>query len=423
MKRKKAPRMSDLVADEKLRAQFTEALYSDKPLLGDKEGIFTQLLQAFVNASLEGELDHHIGASNSEKAASEEATKNNRRNGYTTKSVKSAAGNIKVNTPRDRDATFEPVLIEKRKKQLKGGLDEAILALFAQGNSNEAIHRLIGKMYGVNYPRTAISAITDQVWPKINEWQQRLLQPCYAILYLDGIFFKVKEDGQFQDMTVYSVYGVDVHGNRDCLGIYLQRRECASEWGMVLEDLKRRGVQDVLFACIDGLPGFKDRINQVFELTIVQRCIVHKIRNSVRYASDKELKKICKDLRTVYSAANRQQAEIALNEFEIKWGTQGERIAKLWRKDWDDLMQFMDYSENLRRMIYTTNPVENLHRIIRKITKSKGAWTSKNALIKQIYLALTHNEKSWKRSAYSWKSIQEELELKFGDRFAQWITK
>ncbi len=416
MKKKKSPRLSDLVADEKLREQFKSALYSDKPLLGESGGIFTDLLQAFVNASLEGELDHHL-------SDQKETGSKNRRNGYTKKTVKSQAGNLSIKTPRDRASDFKPVLIEKRKKELNGGLEQSILVLYAQGNSNEDIHRMLKKMYGVDYPRSAISSITDRVWPKINEWQQRCLQPCYPILYLDGIYFKVKEDGHFQDMTVYSVYGVDVHGNRDCLGIYLQRRECASEWGLVLEDLKRRGVQDLFFVCIDGLSGFKKVINQEFEQAIVQRCVVHKVRNSIRYASDKEVKKICKDLRGVYSSANRQQAEIALNEFEQKWGTQGERIAKLWRKDWDDLMQFMDYSQPLRRMIYTTNPVENLHRIIRKITKSKGAWTSKNALIKQIYMALMQNEKSWKRKAFAWKSIQQELELKFGDRFTKWINK
>lgn len=417
MKRKKTPRMSDLVADEKLREEFTAALYSGKPLLGENGGIFTELLQAFVNASLAGELDHHLSE---EK---EEGGGKNRRNGHTKKTVKSEAGNLSIKTPRDRNSNFEPVLLEKRKKELNGGLEQSILTLYAQGNSNEDIHRMLKKLYGVDYPRTAITAVTERVWPKINEWQQRSLQACYAILYLDGIYFKVKEDGNFKDMTVYSVYGVDVEGNRDCLGIYLQRRECASEWGLVLEDLKRRGVQDILFSCIDGLPGFKKVINEVFEETIVQRCVVHKVRNSIRYASDKEVKKICADLRKVYTSANRQQAELALNEFEIKWGSQGERIAKLWRKDWDDLMQFMDYSEPLRRMIYTTNPVENLHRIIRKITKSKGAWTSKNALIKQIYMALMQNEKSWKRRAYSWKSIQHELEIKFGERFTKWITK
>ena len=416
MKKKKSPRMSDLVADEKLREQFTEALYSGKPLLGEEGGIFTDLLQAFVNASLEGELDHHL--SNEEKEDSK-----NRRNGHTKKTVKSQAGNLSIKTPRDRNSEFKPVLIEKRKKSLNGGLEESILTLYAQGNSNEDIHRMLKKMYGVDYPRTAITAVTERVWPKINEWQQRSLQPCYAILYLDGIFFKVKEDGHFQDMTVYSVYGVDVDGNRDCLGIYLQRRECASEWGLVLEDLKRRGLQDVFFVCIDGLSGFKNVIHQVYDQAIVQRCVVHKIRNSIRYASDKEVKKICKDLRAVYSSANRQQAELSLNEFEQKWGQQGERIAKLWRRDWEDLMQFMDYSQNLRRMIYTTNPVENLHRIIRKITKSKGAWTSKNALIKQIYMALMQNEKSWKRKAFAWKSIQQELEMKFEERFTKWITK
>jgi len=299
MKKKNPARLSDLVADEKLREQFKEALYSGKPLLGEQGGIFTDLLQAFVNASLEGELDHHL-------SEEKKGGVKNRRNGHTQKTVKSQAGNLDIKTPRDRNSDFAPVLIEKRKKELNGGLEQSILVLYAQGNSNEDIHRMLKKMYGVDYPRTAITAVTERVWPKINEWQQRSLQPCYAILYLDGIYFKVKEDGHFQDMTVYSVYGVDVEGNRDCLGIYLQRRECASEWGLVLEDLKRRGLQDVFFVCIDGLPGFKKVIHQVYEQAIVQRCIVHKIRNSIRYASDKEVKKICKDLRAVSSSANRK---------------------------------------------------------------------------------------------------------------------
>jgi len=415
MKREKKKRLSYLIKDKELLSELQQALYSDKPLLGPEGGIFIDLLQAMVNASLEGEMDYHL---EQEQASESE----NRRNGHIKKTVKSAAGKLAIETPRDRKSNFEPVLIGKRKRELKDGLEGTILALYAQGNSNEDIHRMLQKIYGIEYSTSAISRITDRVWPQINEWQQRSLSPCYVILYLDGIFFRVKEDGQFKTRTVYSVYGVDVEGNRDILGIYLQGKESSNEWLLVLEDLKRRGVEDVFFTCIDGLPGFKNVIHQVFPGAIVQRCIVHKVRNSVRYASDKEYKALCKDLRLVYTAANKDLAAIALDNFEKKWGRKGERIAELWRKDWEELMPFMEYSEALRRMIYTTNPVENLHRIIRKVIKGKGAWISERALIKQLYLALMQNKKSWNRKAFAWKSVQEQLEFKFGERFSKWLN-
>lgn len=415
MKKKKRPRMSDLVADEKLREEFTKALYSDKPLLGPEGGIFTDLLQAFVNASLEGELDNHLEGEKSEHK--------NRRNGHIKKRVKSIGGELNIETPRDRASTFNPLLVGKRERELKDGLESVILSLYAQGNSNEDIHRMLQKIYGIDYSTSAISRITDRVWPQILEWQQRPLKGCYVILYLDGIFFRVQEDGKFIEKTVYSVYGVDIDGNRDVLGIYLNKRENAHEWMLVLEDLKKRGVEDVFFTCVDGLPGFKKSIQHVFPQAIVQRCVVHKIRNSVRFVADKDYRPLCKDLKNVYSAANREQAALALDELEKKWGKKGEQIAEKWRKDWDELMAFMDFSEDLRRMIYTTNPVENLHRIIRKVVKSKGAWISERALTKQLYLALMQNTKSWGRKAYRWKIIQEQLELKFEDRFTQWIKQ
>ncbi len=413
MQKKKQPSLSDLIPDPEQRKKVQEALYSDQPLLGPN-GVFTELLQSLVNASLEGELDAHL---NEEKKWG----KSNRRNGHTSKKAKSSAGELSIKTPRDRKSRFEPSLLPKRQKELKGGLEGAILALYAQGNSNEDIHRMLHQIYGINYSTSAISTITDRVWPDILAWQQRPLHSAYVILYLDGIFFRVQQDGRFQERTLYSVYGVDVEGNRDILGLYINKREVAEQWLLVLEDLKRRGLEDVFFVCIDGLPGFKTAIHAVFPEAIIQRCIVHKVRNSVRYAADKEYKALCADLRKVYSSADRLQAEIALDQFEQKWEQKGQRIAEIWRKDWDELMAFMDFSQDLRRMIYTTNPVENLHRVIRKVIKSKGAWISERALTKQLYLALIQNQKSWNRRAYGWKAIQEQLEFKFGDRFAKYL--
>ena len=415
MRKQRKPRLSDIIPDERYRKEIEQGLLSGKDWIGPN-GVFSTLLQSIVDASLEGEMDHHL--SESKKKGDK-----NRRNGHGKKSIKTKAGELEIHPPRDRSGTFNPVIVEKRSRLIKGGIDEIILALYAKGNSVDDIHKLLYQLYGIEYSSTAISTITDRVWPRILEWQNRPLEACYMILYLDGIHFRVKEDGAFIDKCVYSLYSIDVEGNRDVLGIYLSENESSTQWGIVLEDLKKRGLQDIFIACIDGLPGFKKAIQEVFPKTIVQRCIVHKIRNSMRFVPDKNRKKICSDLRKVYSSSSRDQAEIALQVFEEKWGTQGSRIAKLWRKDWDELLAFMDFSPAIRRIIYTTNPVEALHRIIRKVTKSKGAWVSEKALIKQLYLTLMQSESSWKRKAFNHLSIQAEFAEKFGDRFTQWVEK
>lgn len=413
MKNKKRPRLSDIIPDEKYRKEIEEGLLSGKPWIG-ADGVFSTLLQSIVDASLEGELDHHLSNEN-------ESGEKNRRNGYGKKKVKTKAGELTIRPPRDRSGTFKPEIVEKRSNKIKGGIDEIILSLYAKGNSAEDIHSLLQKMYGIAYSSSAISTITDRVWPEILQWQSRPLKSCYMILYLDGIHFRVKEDGTFIDKCVYTLYSIDTEGQRDILGIYLSDTESASQWGIVLEDLKKRGVEDIFIACVDGLPGFKQAISHVYPKVIVQRCIVHKIRNSVRFTSDKNRKKLCSDLRKVYSAISKEQASIELEVFEKNWPKQGKRIADSWRKDWDELMAFMEFSPAIRRIIYTTNPVEALHRIIRKVTKSKGAWVSEKALIKQLYLTLTQSEKSWKKKAFNHLDVQAEFADKFGVRFTKWV--
>lgn len=415
MKKDKRPRLSDIIPDAKYRREIEEGLMSGKSWLGP-DGVFSTLLQCVVDASLDGEMDYHLSKERTHGVK-------NRRNGQGKKKVKTEVGELELHPPRDRNGTFKPVIVEKRKKEIKGGLEEIIIALYAKGNSVEDIHRLLHEIYGIDYSTSAISLITERILPKLNEWQQRPINACYAILYLDGMHFRVKQDGVFVDKCVYSVYAIDVEGNRDVLGIYLAGSESASQWGLVLEDLQRRGLQDVLFICIDGLSGFKQSIEQVYPNAIIQRCVVHKIRNSIRFVPDKNRKAICRDLRKVYTSTSKEQARIALDAFRNTWDKQGERIAKLWEKDWDELMAFMDFSNAIRRMIYTTNPVEALHRIIRKVTKSKGAWISERALIKQLYLTLMSSTKSWQRKAFSHKSIQAELADKFGERFTKWLEK
>ena len=409
----KRPRLEDLIPDENKRAEVISRLYQGDPIVGDG-GIFTDMLQALVNAALKGEMDHHLNESKL-------VNKENRRNGHTHKTVKSRVGALQVDTPRDRRGEHEPNLVKKWDRDLGTGLDEIILSLYARGQTVDDVRYQLRELYGVEVSAGAISAVTDRVWPEILEWQQRPLSACYPIVYLDAIFYKVREDGRIISKAIYTAYGITVDGLRDILGLYLNETEGSRQWGLILEDLKKRGVEDVLFFCIDGLTGFQKVIEQVFPLSIIQRCIVHMIRNSTRFVNYKDLKAVCTDLRKIYSAADRQQASIALIAFGAKWDSKYKEIRPKWEENWEELMAFMDYNENIRRMIYTTNPVEALHRVMRKVTKSKGAWSNDKGLLKQLYLTLMHNQKSWHVTVYNWASIRKDLMDHFGNRYEKYL--
>jgi len=412
-KRDKRPRLEDLIPDETKRAEVMSRLYHGDPIVGDG-GIFTDMLQALVNAALEGEMDHHLNESKL-------VNKENRRNGHTHKTVKSRVGPLNVHTPRDRRGEHEPNLVKKWDRDLGTGLDEIILSLYARGQSVEDVRYQLRELYGVEVSSGAISAVTDRVWSEILEWQQRPLSPCYPIVYLDAIFYKVREDGRIISKAIYTAYGITVDGLRDILGFYLNESEGSRQWGLILEDIKRRGVEDVFFFCIDGLTGFQKVIEDIYPLSIIQRCIVHMIRNSTRFVNYKDRTALCIDLRKIYTAANRQQAAIALDVFGTRWDNKYKEIRPKWEEKWEELMAFMEYKENIRRMIYTTNPVEALHRVMRKVTKSKGAWSNDKGLLKQLYLALMHNQKSWHMKALAWPSIQKELVDQFGNRYEKYL--
>ena len=413
-KREHRKRLNEIIPDDSIRNEMLSRLYKGDPILGEK-GVFTNLLQSFVNAALEGEMDNFL------EEAKDDST-DNRRNGHTSKSLRSTAGPLSIQTPRDRAGDHEPVIVKKRERELSTGLDEIILSLYARGQSVEDVRFQLHQIYGLEVSAGAISAVTDRVWSEIIEWQQRPLATCYTIIYLDAIHYKVREDGKVISKAIYTVYSVTVDGQRDILGLYLSQSEGARQWGLILEDIKRRGVEDVLFFSVDGLTGFKDVIEQSFPCSAVQRCIVHKIRNSTRYVSDKDIKAVCRDLRKIYTASDRDQALIALEAFGEQWDAKYKEIKPSWEADWDDLMAFMDYGQNIRRMIYTTNPVEAVHRVMRKVTKTKGAWSNDKGLLKQLYLTLKYNEKSWKRTAFNWKVIQRELMEHYGERYTRYLT-
>jgi putative transposase len=413
-KREKRPRLEEIIPDDAMRGEMLSRLYKGEPLFGDK-GIFTGLLQSFVNAALEGEMDNFMQESKLEDSE-------NRRNGYIPKSLRSTAGPLSIQTPRDRFGDHEPVIVKKRERELTTGLDEIILSLYARGQSIDDVRHQLREIYGLEVSAGAISAVTDRVWSEIIEWQQRPLASCYTIIYLDAIHYKVREEGKVISKAIYTVYAVTVDGGRDILGLYLSEAEGARHWGLILEDLKRRGVEDVLIFSVDGLSGFKEVIEGVFSESALQRCIVHKIRNSIRYVRGRDRRDVCADLRKIYTSSDRIQALVALEAFGEKWGKRYKEIKPSWEADWDELMVFMDYSENIRRMIYTTNPVEAIHRVMRKVTKTKGAWSNDRGLLKQLYLTLKYNQKSWKANASRWIPIQRDLMDYFGQRYIRHLS-
>lgn len=400
-----------LIEDPELYARMREHLYTKQPLLGE-DSPFSELLQQMVNQMLEGELEAFL-------AEEQACGRSNKRNGRLSKQVKSTSGLLSIDTPRDRNGDFAPQLIGKRQRELSSGLDDQIIALYAQGNSIEDVRRLVAKIYGIEISAGKISQITDKVLPHIQEWQDRELRSFYPIVYLDAIHFKVRREGRYESRAFYTVYAVDWDGERDLLGLYVQASEGATRWGLVLQDLRRRGVADILVACTDNLTGFSETISEVFPATVVQKCIVHQVRNSLKFVSEKDRKKVSADLRKIYTMTTREQAQLALEAFAVTWGDKYGYIVQQWQDNWDELMAFLDFSSEMRRMIYTTNPVEALHRIIRKHVKSKAAWVSDTALIKQLFLSLMHNEKSWRKKVYNWKSIQRDLMANYGERIGR----
>ena len=274
-------------------------LREGKDLVG-KDGILTGMIQRIVNAALEGELDEHL-------VTQKEIGQKNRRNGHTSKQIDTSMGPVEIHPPRDRESSFEPQIVGKWDRQLGTGVDQQILHLYAAGNSILDIQYQLQKIYGLEYSAGTISMITDRVMDEVLSWQQRPLAPMYVAIFLDAIHYKIREDGKVQTNAIYTVFGVDVEGKRDVLGLYIGEHEGAQHWGRILEDIQKRGVVDVLFFCVDGLKGFKEAIQQVYPLSFVQRCIVHMIRTSVRFVSDKDVKKVCSDLRAIYGAADEQQ--------------------------------------------------------------------------------------------------------------------
>lgn len=387
--------------------QAIKDLQSGKDLMG-KEGILMPLIKQLTEAALKAELDQHL-------AQTKEAIPN-RKNGFTSKTIKTGAGSFELNTPRDRAGHFEPQLIKKNQTQLTPEIDHKILSMYGLGLSYRDMQACLQEIYGLDVSPAMMNAVTDQLVPALNEWRQRPLDSHYAIVWLDAIHFKVKDNGRYVNKAVYTLLGLNLQGKKEVLGIHLSETEGARYWLSVLTELQNRGVQDILIACIDGLTGFPEAIATVFPKTEIQLCIIHQIRNSMKYVASKNQKAFMADLKPVYRAIDKQSAELALDQLEEKWGEKYPIVIQSWRKKWPHLSAYFKYPEPIRRVIYTTNAVEAVHRQFRKLTKTKGAFPNDNSLLKLLYAGIQNASKKWTQPVPNWSQALSQFAIYFEGR-------
>lgn len=390
---------------DKFKEEAQKRLKEGNSLLG-KEGVLTPLIKQFLEESLEGELDAHL----------EEEELSNRRNGKAKKRVRTALGEVQIRTPRDRQSSFQPQIVPKRQKSLGVDLDRQIIALYARGSSYSDIRDYLSDMYGVEASTATISRVTDKILPLLQEWRSRPLEAIYPFVWLDAIHYKVRHEGRVVSKAVYCIIGVNQEGYKDLLGLYIGENEGAKFWLQVLTDLRNRGIEDIFIACIDNLSGFAEAIESIFPQTEVQLCIVHQIRNSRKYIAWKEVKAFMKDLKTIYRASTKELAERNLDKLEASWGTKYPAVISSWRKNWDRLSNYFQYVPEIRRVIYTTNIIEGFHRQLRKVTKTKGAFSSDDALMKLLYLVQEDITSKWNRPIHNWNQTLSQLSIIFEDR-------
>jgi putative transposase len=375
-------------------------------------GLVSELAGRVIETALGAELTEHLGYPPGQAPP---GGAGNHRNGHTAKTVKTELGPVEVKTPRDRKGTFEPKLVGKRQTRL-AGLDEKILALYAGGMTVRDISAHLADLYGIEIGRDTISTVTDAILEDVEAWRTRPLDSVYPIVYFDALRVKVREDRSVRNLACYLALGVTVDGEREVLGIWWQETEGAKFWLAVLNDLRRRGVQDVLIACVDGLKGFPEAIEATFPHAWVQTCIVHLIRASLRYVNYRDLKKVTSALRPIYTAENADQALVELERFDSEWGERYAATVRAWRDAWEHVIPFLSLPEELRRAVYTTNTIEGLHRQIRKAIKTRGHFPDQQAATKLIYLAILKADAKWQRNR-TWSGPRAALKIHFGDRY------
>ena len=382
-----------------------KAIQSGQAISG-KDGVLAPLLKQLTEAALEAELDSHLAGD----------VVPNRKNGKSGKTIKTSEGKIDLDTPRDRAGTFEPQIIQKNQTSVSDEIESKILSMYGRGLSYSDIREHVEEMYGISVSTAAISAITDKIIDTVKAWQQRPLDSHYPFVWLDAIHYKVRAQGHYQSRAVYTVLSLNLTGRKEVLGLYLADSEGANFWLGVLSDLQNRGIQDILIASVDGLTGFPDAIQSIFPKTEVQLCVVHQIRNSLRYVGSKHQKAFMVDLKRVYQALNKEAAESALDELEKIWGDKYPIVIQSWRKKWDNLSVYFRYPEPIRKVIYTTNSIEAVHRQFRKLTKTKGGFPNDNSLLKLLYLGIQNASKKWTMPIQNWNLTLSQLAIFFEGR-------
>jgi putative transposase len=387
---------------EKAKQKLKEQFRTGKSLFS-KGGAFAPLLQEMLNSILEGEIEGHLDDL--------ERDSGNRKNGKNKKVLKTSSGNIEVTTPRDRLGSFEPEIVKKRETIMAQSLEDKIIGLYSLGTSLRDISAHIKETYDTDISATTLSAITDKVIPLVKEWQQRPLESLYCIVWLDAMFYKIKEEGRTQTRCVYNILGINREGKKEVLGMYVSHSEGATFWLGVINDLKQRGVEDVLIICIDGLKGFEEAIRTIYPNTEVQSCVVHQIRNSLKYVATKDQKTFMTELKPVYRADTESQALDELAKLKEKWNKKYPMVIGSWETNWPKLSTYFKYPAGIRKIIYTTNTIEGYHRQIRKVTKNKGVFTSDMALLKLIYLATERISQKWTMPIQNWATAASQLKI------------
>lgn len=389
-------------------------LSSECENLQDVQAMLKNLFKNTIEQMLESEMDEHLGY---EKHNILGNNSGNSRNGYGKKTIKTELGESEIFVPRDRNGEFSPQVIEKRQTR-SDDLEARILAMYSKGMSTRDIEDHLRDIYGVEASASLISRITDKIMPQLVEWQSRPLDAVYPIVFFDGIVFKVRKDSKVINKCVYSVLGINADGRKEILGIWLSENESASFWASVCNELKNRGVEDILIACHDNLNGLSSAINTVFQKTEQQLCIIHQIRNSTKYVSYKDLKPIMADLKAIYQSTCEDDALYHLEEFSEKWDKKYPQIAKSWRNNWTELSVYFKYPDEVRRLIYTTNSIEGFHRMLRKFTKTKTTYPTDDSLKKSVYLSIQEISKKWSMPVRDWGIITGQLMIFFEDRLS-----
>ena len=404
-----------------IKKELLDELIKDykKPedLIGET-GLLKQLTKALMERALGAELTHHLGYEKHDPAG---YNSGNSRNGTTSKTVKGEFGEMVVETPRDRNGTFEPQILAKHQTRFDG-FDEKILSMYARGMTTRDIQGHLQSMYGVEVSAGLISTVTDAVMEEVKAWQNRPLEPIYGLVFLDALYVKMRHEGRVENRAVYVAIGVDLEGRKDVLGLWTSTHEGAKFWLGVLTELKNRGVKDILIACVDGLKGFPQAVEAVFPQARVQLCIVHLVRASLNYVNWKERKQVAADLRTIYRSSTESQAAAELQEFIGKWGNRYQAIGKMWKENWERVIPLFEFPEEVRRVMYTTNAVESLHRSLRKIIKTRGSFPSEEAALKLLYLALRNASAKWE-AVQHWRQALNHFQMLWGDRMQAAVNR